>query len=147
MLSLTNTALHLLILQLLLQTLLLRWRTTILSLLGLYVLPVTAGPEGDILCDAGGIALWAFGLVLLRAKFGPRSALGDGGINFFFVDCCASLAGNFDAAAVIIEFVRDCGLRAIFVDGCDRGGEGCLVCDGIGFRDIIGPVRAAVMID
>jgi hypothetical protein len=57
------------------------------------------------------------------------------------VDRCTGLAGDFDFAAGVVDAVGDCGLRAVFVDGCGGLGKGGGV--GVGVGDIVGPVWAA----
>jgi hypothetical protein len=129
---------------LLLDTPLLRRSTLwppILRLFCLYTFPVATRSELDVFANTRSVWLWTLGLALLEAELRPGAALCDGGVDLFFVDGCAGLAGNFDFAAGVVDAVGDCGLGAVFVDGCGglRKGGGV----GVGVGDIVGPVWAA----
>lgn len=137
MLSVTDTTLDFLVLKLVLHAALLA--ALLLSLLGLY-LPVGAWAEDDVLADGGGIESWAWGVALLEAKLGPRSALGHLRVDMFALD------GGFDAArdlhflVVVIETVGDHGLGAVLVlDHLLRGERG-----GVIELLVVGPVGIAV---
>lgn len=121
MLAGADSALHLLILQLFLDTPLV-WRSTfwpaVLSLLRLDALPVAARSELDVLAYTRRVWLRALGLPSLEAKFGPGATLSDGRVYLFFVDRGAGLAGDFHFPARVVYAVGDCGLGAVFVDSC-----------------------------
>ena len=139
MLTLTDPTLHLLVLELLLETFLLCLAASRLRFFSLYVLPVAAGPELDVLADARGVALRALGFALLEPEFGPGFALGHRRAFFYPVDRRANLASCFDLLARVVESIRYGCLCTVFVYGCGRRGE------GVGVRDIVGPVWAAAV--
>lgn len=120
MLALADTALDLLVAQLFLQTLLFGLAAAGLGLLGLHVLPVSAGPEDDVLADRGGVWLWPLGFPLLKPKFRPVAALRHHRVDFFLVHCRPRLAGRLHFAALVVDPVCDGRLGAVFVDGRHR---------------------------
>lgn len=134
MLSVTDPALDLLILQLLLHAVLVR------LLLFRIRLPVDARPEDDVLAHARGLERRAGGLALLEAEFGPALALGDARVDVLLDDGGAYSAGGLDFFAVVVEAVRYYCSGAVFVGGYLLWGEG----GGIVEFFVVGPVGAAV---
>lgn len=126
MLALADTALDLLVAQLLLQALFLGLAATHLGLLGLHILPVSARPEDDILADGSRVWLRSLGFALLEPEFRPVSPLRHHGVHFFFVHCRPGFACGFHFAALVVDPVGDRRLGSIFVDCRDgrweRGG-------------------------
>lgn len=145
MLSAADPTLDLLILQgILPRLILLGHARPALRLFRLDGLPVHARPELQVLGDAGGVGLRAFGLALLETEFRPGPPLGDVGVDALAVDGRAGSAGGFDTAAVVVEAVDDRGFGAVFVGGRDRRWQGGRVRD-VRLRDIVSPVGAARM--
>lgn len=103
-------------------------------------LPGDAGPEDDVLPNAGGIEARAHGMPLFETELGPLAACGDTGRDGFPDDGFADALGEFDFLAGVVEGVGDFGLGAVFV-GCDgwRGKGG-----GVVEFFVVSPVRAAV---
>ena len=134
MLPVTDTALHLLILQLLLHAVLVR------LLLLRICLPVDARPEDDVLAHSRGFEGRAQGLAFLQAELGPAFALGDAGVDVSLCDGGAYSAGGLDLFAVVVEAVGYYGLGPIFVGSYLLGGED----GGIVELFVVGPVGAAV---
>ena len=87
------------------------------------------------------------GFAFLEAKFGPISSLRHHGIHSFFVDCGAGFAGHFHLAALVVDFVGDCGFGAILVYGSNGSREGGGVVDLFRVGDVVCPVWAAVCVE
>jgi len=109
----------------------------------LHALPVATWPELDVLAYTGCVWLRALGLAFLQAEFRPGTALRYVWVDLFFVDGCADFASYFDFAAGVVDAVGNCGLGAIFIDGCGGLREGVWVSVGIG--NVISPVWAAIV--
>ena len=60
------------------------------------------------------------------------------------MDGCAGFAGGLHPPAVVVESVDDGGFSAVFVGCGDGGWESGRVRD-VGLRDIVSPVRAAIV--
>lgn len=137
MLSGTDTALDLLVLELVLHATLLA--AILLGLLGL-CLPVGARTENDVLADGGGVERGTSGVALFVAKLGPGSAFSDLGVHIFADNGGLDASGDLNLLVIVVEAVRDDGLGAIFV-GNDllRGESG-----GVVKFLVVGPVGTAV---
>lgn len=152
MLPVADAALDLLILELLLQTVLvdaplhllvalaqLLAAAAVLAILGV-PLPGDAGPEDDVLADAGGVERRPRGVALFQPELGPPPAFGDARVDGFAHDGGADAAGRLDLFAGIVEGVGDDGFGAVFVgrDGLRRESGGVVEFF------VVGPVGAAV---
>lgn len=109
MVSLTDTALNLLVSQLILDDgvlggLLLRAR-----------LPVGTGLEHDVFSDGGGRKVGAAGVSLLSAKLDPFPPLRNSGIDVLPLDSRPNLPCRLDLLALVVHTVGDDGLGAIGV--------------------------------
>lgn len=110
-LSVTDTALDLLVLELLLDAALL----ALLLIVLLAGLPVCARSEHDILCDGSSIERGAGSVALLKTELGPFSPLGDVGVDVLLHDGLLDPPCCLDFLAVIVDSVSDHSLCAIFV--------------------------------
>ena len=135
MFSAADTALDLLVLELILDTALFA------LLLGLRCLrlPVHAGSENDVLTDGGRVERRSGGVALLQPKLGPAAALGHLRVDVFANDGRFDAAGHFHLLAVIVEPVRDHRLGAILVGRHLLCGERGGVIELL----VVGPVGAA----
>ena len=140
MLSVTDTALNLLILQLVLHA-------SSLGLLLLSILaPVCAWTENDILSNRGSISCRAGPILRREAKFSPLLALSNSWI-YDLTDSGESYpAGSLDLFAIIIQRIGNYCLGAIFVCSGSIGREAGRNSDGIIKVFIIGPVWPAIEI-
>ena len=131
MLAVTDTALDLLVLELVLELLLLG-----VLLLGVLT-PVDAGSEHDVLGDRGRVRGGTRAVLGALAELGPCLAVGDAGIHRLLVGGVADAAGCLDLVSVFVDTVRDDGLCAVLV-GNGLGGRQL----GGGLVDIVvvGPV-------
>lgn len=121
MLAVANTALDLLVLELVLHGL----SVGVLALLLLVLAPVHARAEDDVLADRGGVGCGTDRVARAVAKLAPGLALGDAGVDLFRVRGVADAAGRLDLLVLLVEAVRDDGLGAIPVaDGLRRGKVG-----------------------
>lgn len=102
MLSGTDTALDLLVLELVLNAALLA--ALLLGLLGL-CLPVGAGTENDVLADGGGIERGTGGVALLVAELGPLAALSNLGVDILTNDSGLDAAGDLHLLVIVVEAV------------------------------------------
>lgn len=136
MLALANTALDLLIAQLLLQTLLLGLAAALFGLLRLHALPVARGPENDVLAYGGCVGLRALALAFFEAEFRPCAALSDGGVYSFAVYNGLGLGCHAHFLAGVVPFMCDCGFGAVGAGRCDGGGQ----CVLVGLAEVVGPV-------
>ena len=134
-LAAANTALDLLVFELVLHTTLL---STLLFLLSLR-LPVHAGSENDILANRGRVERRTSRVALFESEFAPAPPLGDLWVDMFSHDVGFDTAGHLHFLAVIVETVGDDGLRAIFVRSHLLRGERGGVIELL----VVGPVGAA----
>lgn len=111
MLLRADTALNLLVLELVLHALGVGVLALVLGLL----LPVGRGPEDDVLADRGGVRGGSRGVVARQAELGPLLALGDARVDHLAVGDEADAAGRLDGLPVLVEVVRDDGLCAVAV--------------------------------
>jgi hypothetical protein len=139
MLARTNSALHLLILQLILDASLL---PSILLRLSRLRLPVDRGAEDDILADRGRVERGARGVALFETELGPGSPLRDLRVDVLTDDGRLDPSGDLYFFAVVVEPVAGYGLGAVFVR-CDLlRGE----CGGVVEFFVVRPVGAAVIL-
>lgn len=118
MLTAADTALHRLILELLLH----RVRVRVLRLVLGILLPVRAQPEDDILAYGGRVHLRARAVLLAEPELGPRLALRDPRVDDLAVCHEPDAPGRLDFLPVLVVPVGDGGLCAVFVlDGLGRG--------------------------
>lgn len=136
MLAVTDTALDLLVLELVLHGL----GAGVGALLLLVAAPGGRGAEDDVLADRGGVGRGAGGVARGEAELCPGLALGDARGDLFSVRGVADAAGRLDLLALLVEAVGDCRLGAV------------LVGDGLGGRElgrdvidvlVVGPVGLA----
>lgn len=134
MLSVTNTTLDLLVLQLVLHGLRVGIGALVLGILS----PVDARSEDDVLAHGGGIGGRTGGVLCAEAKLAPGFAVGDSGIYGFGVGDEADATSGFDLLALIIVAICDDGLGSVLVGNGLRRRE----LGGNGLLDIIivGPV-------
>ena len=131
MLAAADTALDLLVLELVLELLLLG-----VLLLGVLA-PVDAGAEDDVLAHRGRVGGRTGGVLSALAELAPCLAVGDAGVHRLLVGDVAHAAGRLDLVAVFVDTVRDDGLGAVLVgDGLGRGQLGGGVFDVV----VVGPV-------
>ena len=135
MLTITNSTLDLLVLQLLLDTSRLR------LLLFRILFPIRARSEDDVLTYWGGICCWSCRVFLWKPKFCPWFTFCDTRVDNFFDGGEADAAGCLYFLAVVIEAPWNDGFGAIFVGGC--GGRREFVGDFVEVL-VVGPVWAAV---
>lgn len=134
MLSVTDTTLDLLVLQLVLHGLGIRIGSFVLGVLA----PVDAGAEDDVLTDRGGIGGRAAGVLGALAKLGPCFPVGDTRVDGLLVCDVANATGGLDFLAVVVVAECDDGLGAILVgDGLGRGQIGGRLLDTV---VVVGPV-------
>lgn len=146
MLAVTDPALDLFILQLLLQAAFVDApRDLLIPFLLLagpvlcILLPRDARPEDNVLAHARGVEGGARRVTFLQPEFGPFPPLRDVRVYFVGVGGDTDAAGRFHFFAGVVEGVGDDCLGAVFVrgDGLWRQGGGVVEFF------IIGPVRAA----
>lgn len=135
MLSATDSAFDLLILQLILHASLLA--SGLLRLLRL-CLPVHAGSENDILADRGRIERWTGGISLLETELGPCFSLRHSRVDVFLYNGGADSACGFHFLAIVVKTVGYDGFGAIFICEYLLGRK----CGGVIEFFIIGPVGA-----
>lgn len=135
-LATADTALDLLVLELILHAALLS--TGLLLLLGLR-LPVHAGPEGDILAHGCRVEGRTRGVTLLEPELRPPPPLRDARVHVFLDYRGFDPSGHLDFLAVVVEAVRDDRFRAILVRRDLLRGERGRVVKLL----VIGPVGAA----
>lgn len=122
MFAVANTALDLLVLELVLH----RLRVGVLALVLGILAPVDAGSEDDILADGCGIGCRASAVLLAEAELGPGLSVGDAGVDRLLVRNIANSTGRLYFLALVI------------VSECDDGLGSVLVGDGLGGREIGG---------
>lgn len=135
-LATANTALDLLVLELVLDAALLA--AGLLHLLGLR-LPVHAGTEHEVFADRCGVERGTRGVALLQTEFGPRAPLSHLGVDMFPDDSRLDAAGDLHFLVVVVEAVRNHRLRAVFVRNHLLRGESGRVVELL----VVGPVGAA----
>lgn len=111
MLSSTDTALDLLVLQLVLHASGL-W----LLLLGILA-PVDRWLENNILADGGGVQCWSWLILCGKSKLCPCLALCNSWADNLLVNSGANAAGGLDLLSVVVQVVCDDSLRSILVGG------------------------------
>lgn len=136
MLSVTDTALDLLILQLVLHGLRGCVATVLLGILA----PVDTGSEDDVLGHRGGIGGRAGRVLGAEAELGPRFSVRDSGVHGLGVGDVSDAASGLDLLAFIVVLVGDDRLGSVLV-GDGLGGRE-LSCGGGGLLDVVvvGPV-------
>lgn len=132
-----NTALDLLVLELILDTSLL---TDFLCLLGLR-LPVHTWSEDDVLADGGGVERRTRSMALLETELRPCPPLCDLRVYVLLHNSGSDPTGDLDLLAFIVEAVGNDGLCAIFVGGDLLRGEAGGVIELL----VVGPVGTAKM--
>jgi hypothetical protein len=130
MLTVANTTLDLLVLELVLHGL--GGSVGGLVLLGLS--PVDAWSEDDVLTDRGGVGSRAWGILCAEAELGPGFSVGDAGVYGLLVGCKSDTASSLNLAAVVI------------VAECDDGLCSILVLDGLRLREIGGGLLDIVVV-
>lgn len=133
MLTVADTALDLLVLELVLHGL----GVGVGGLILLGLSPVDAWSEDDVLADGGGVGGRAGRILCAEAELGPGFSVGDAGVYGLGVGGEANSAGGLDLSAVVIVTECDDGLCSILVGDGLRLGE-----IGGGLLDIVvvGPV-------
>ena len=137
MLSVTDTALDFLVLQLVLHALGVGVVRLVLGILA----PVYAGSEDDVLSDRGGIGGRSIAVLCALSKFTPFFPIGYTGVHCLGVGDESNASGSLYFLAVIVVAECDSGLGAV------------LVGDGLGGREIgglfdivvVGPVVPVLM--
>jgi hypothetical protein len=133
MVAVADTALDLLVLELVLHR-----DGRGVGLLGLGVLaPVGAGPEDDVLADAGRVGRRTRRVLGRGAELGPRLAVGDARVDDLLVGDEADAAGRLDLLPVLVVAVLDHRCAAVLVG--DLLGRGQLL-DGLVQVLVVGPV-------
>lgn len=118
MLAVADTALDLLVLELVLEGL----GAGILARLLLVLAPVRAGAEDDVLTDRGSVGSRTGRVLGAEAELGPRLAVGDARVHLFGVRRVADAAGHLHLFALVIVAEGDDRLGAVLVaDGLGRG--------------------------
>lgn len=135
-LSAADTALDLLVLELVLHAALLA-----ASLLGLdrLRLPVHAGSEDDVLADGGGVERWAGRVALFQPELAPASTLRHLGVHMLSDHGGFDAAGDLHFLAVVVEAVGDDRLGSVLVRSHLLRGERGGVIELL----VVGPVGAA----
>lgn len=111
MLAVADTALDLLVLELVLHGL----GVGVLALVLGVLAPVGRRPEDDVLADGGGVGGRAHGVLGGGAKLGPRLALGHAGVDDLAVGDVADAPCGLDLLAVVVVAVLDDGGAAVLV--------------------------------
>lgn len=111
MLSIANTALDLLVLELVLHLLSVGVLALVLGVLA----PVDAGSEDDILADRRRIRGRACAILCALAKLGPRLSVGDARIHGLGVSYVSDAARRLDLLPLVVISKCDDGLCAILV--------------------------------
>jgi hypothetical protein len=133
MLSAANTALDLLVFQLVLHSL----GAGISLALLLVLAPVDAGAEDDVLAHGGGIGGRSLCVLNARAEFAPCLAIGHTGVHGLLVCGVANTAGCLDLLSVFVVVKGDDGFRAVLVRDGLGGWE---IGAGLLVVIIVGPV-------
>lgn len=111
MLSVTDTTLDLLVLELLLH----RLSVGVGALLLLVLAPVDAGAEDDVLANGGGVSGRALAVLPALAELAPCFAVGDTRVHGLGVCGVADSAGGLDLVAVLVVAECDDGLGAVLI--------------------------------
>lgn len=119
MLAVADTALDLLVLQLVLHGLSVGVLALVLGVLA----PVEGRLENDVLADRGGVGGRAGAVLDAEAEFGPRLAFSDAGVDNLTVGDVADASCGLDLLAVVVQAVLDDGRAAILVGDLLRGRE------------------------
>lgn len=137
MFAIANTALDLLVLELVLHGLGVGIVALVLGILA----PVDAGAEDDVLTNRRRVRSRAVAILCAGAKLRPRLSVSDAGIDLFGVCRVADSAGRLHFLTAVVVAVCDDGLGSILVRDGLRGRE-----LGVGLLDIVvvGPVLAVV---
>lgn len=133
MLSVTDTTLDFLVLQLVLHSL----GVGILCLVLGVLAPVDAGSEDDVLTNRGGIGGRAAAVLGALAEFAPCFSVGDARVDSLLVGDVTNATGGLDLLALVVVSVCDDGLGTVLVrDGLGRGKIGRGLLDVV----VVGPV-------
>lgn len=133
MLAVTDTALDLLVLQLVLHLLRVRVLGLVLGILA----PVDAGPEDDVLADGRRVMGRAGAVLCALAELAPGLAVGDARVDGLGVRDVADAARRLHSLALVIVAIGDGGLGAVLVgDGLGRREVGGCLLDVV----VVGPV-------
>lgn len=117
MLAIADTALDLLVLELVLHGLGVRVGALLLGILA----PGDAGSEDDVLADGGGIGGRSRGIFGAQAELGPRFPVGDAGVDCLGLGDIADPTSGLYFLALIVVSECDDGLGTIFIrDGLGR---------------------------
>jgi len=111
MLPVADSALHLLVPQLILH----RLSVGILALVSGILAPVRRGAENNVLADRGGIVRGAGSIFGGLAKLGPSFTLGDAGVDDLAVSNVPDAAGGLHFLPFVVEPVLDDGRGAVLV--------------------------------
>lgn len=111
MLPVADSALHLLVPQLILHGL----GVGILALVPGILAPVRRGAENNVLADGGGIVRGTGSIFGGLAKLGPSFTLGDAGVNDLAVSNVPDAAGGFHFLAFVVVPVLDDRCGAVLV--------------------------------
>lgn len=130
MLTVANTTLDLLVLELVLHGL----GGGVGGLLLLGLSPVDAWSEDDVLADGGGIGSRSWGILCTEAELGPGFSVGDAGVYGLGVGCESDAASGLNLATVVI------------VAECDDGLCSILVGNGLRLREIGGGLLDVVVV-
>lgn len=130
MLTVANTTLDLLVLELVLHGL----GSSVGGIVLLGLSPVDAWSEDDVLTDRGGVGGRAWGILCTEAELWPGFSVGDAGVYGLGVGNESDAANGLDLAAVVI------------VAECDDGLCSILVGDGLRLREIGGGLLDVVVV-
>jgi hypothetical protein len=130
MLTVTNTTLDLLVLELVLH----RLGGVVDRVILLGLSPVDARSEDDVLTDGGGIGSRAGGILCAEAELGPGLSVGDAGVYGLLVGGVADAASGLDLSAIVV------------VTECDDSLCSILVGDGLRLREIGGGLLDIVVV-
>lgn len=119
MLAVADTALDLLVLQLVLHGL----GVGVLALVLGVLAPVEGRLEDDVLADRGGVGGRTGAVLGAKAELGPRLAVGDAGVDDLAVGDVADASCSLDLLAVVVQAVLDDGRAAILVGDLLGGRE------------------------
>jgi hypothetical protein len=132
-LAVADTALDLLVLELVLHGLSVGVGALLLGILA----PRDAGAEDDVLADGGGVGGRARGVLCAQAELGPRFPGGDAGVDCLGLGDVADPASRLDLLALVVVSVCDDRLGAILVrDGLGRRQLGGGLLDVV----VVGPI-------
>lgn len=133
MLAVADTALDLLVLQLVLH----RLGVGVLALVLGILAPVDTGTEDDVFADRRRVGGWAGPVLCTLTELDPRLAVGDAGVDRLGVGDVADPPCRFYFLALVVVAEGDDGLGAVLVgDGLGRRQIGSGLLDII----VVGPV-------